>query len=66
MKERLCLWQGSCGYGSLDKEKWPYWSVGALATSNMFYEQGPVQGCGYVMPQSLISKRKASDTLSDL
>ena len=38
--------QGSCGYGVLDREKWPYWSVGALATSNMFYAQGPVQGCG--------------------
>ena len=40
--------QGSCGYGVLDKSKYPYWSVGALSTSNMYYAQGPVQGCGYV------------------
>ena len=38
--------QGSCGYGLLDKSKWPYWSVGALSTSNIFYGQGPVRGCG--------------------
>ena len=48
LKMQLWLWQGSCGYGMLDKEKWPFWSVGALATSNMFYQQGPVQGCGCV------------------
>ena len=59
-------WQGSCGYGLLDKEKWPLWSVGALSTSNMFYEQGPVQGCGYVMPKSIPSKRQSSDNLSNL
>ncbi|CAK0756698.1 hypothetical protein CVIRNUC_002477 [Coccomyxa viridis] len=38
--------QGSCGYGILDKSKWPYWSVGALSTSNIHYGQGPVRGCG--------------------
>ena len=38
--------QGSCGYGVLDKSKWPYWSVGALSTSNIFYGEGPVRGCG--------------------
>ncbi|BDA46488.1 probable Expansin-A7 [Coccomyxa sp. Obi] len=37
---------GSCGYGELDKSKWPYWSVGALSTSNMYYSEGPVNGCG--------------------
>ena len=50
MRSSLWVWQGSCGYGMLDKEKWPFWSVGALATSNMFYEQGPVHGCGYAIP----------------
>ena len=39
--------QGSCGYGVLDKTKYPYWSVGALSTQNVFYLQGPVRGCGY-------------------
>ncbi|KAK9906413.1 hypothetical protein WJX75_001467 [Coccomyxa subellipsoidea] len=37
---------GSCGYGYLDKTKYPFWSVGALATSSIYYQQGPVQGCG--------------------
>ena len=38
--------QGSCGYGVLDKTKYPYWSVGALSTQNIYYLQGPVRGCG--------------------
>lgn len=38
--------QGSCGYGLLDKGKWPYWSVGALSTDNTYYGEGPVRGCG--------------------
>lgn len=43
----VCLYlQGSCGYGKLDKSKYPYWSVGALSTSNHFYQEGPVKGCG--------------------
>lgn len=37
---------GSCGYGYLDRNQWPYWSVGALATSNTFYESLPIKGCG--------------------
>ena len=37
---------GSCGYGLLDKSKWPYWSVGALSTDNIYYGEGPVRGCG--------------------
>ncbi|KAK9906493.1 hypothetical protein WJX75_002830 [Coccomyxa subellipsoidea] len=36
---------GSCGYGKLDKSKF-FWSVGALSTSNQYYQGGPVQGCG--------------------
>lgn len=38
----------SCGYGVLDKSKYPFWSVGALSTSNKFFQAGPVYGCGYV------------------
>ena len=45
--------QGSCGYGILDKSKWPYWSVGALSTSNIYYGQGPVRGCGCAPKPSL-------------
>ncbi|KAK9850628.1 hypothetical protein WJX84_001010 [Apatococcus fuscideae] len=37
---------GACGYGLLDKGQWPYWSVGALSSSNMFYSAGPINGCG--------------------
>ena len=40
------VWQGSCGYGLLDKNDWPYWTVGALSTSSSFFEAGPLQGCG--------------------
>ena len=29
----------------LDKNQWPYWTVAALATSNHWFLQGPVQGC---------------------
>lgn len=53
--------QGSCGGGVLDKSEWPYWSVAALATSNMFYKAGPLQGCGcvrlrkFVHPLSLLA-----------
>ena len=63
-----CL-QGSCGYGLLSKDMYPFWcvcptrgsrappgaadrmerrSVGALSTSNMFYQNDAVQGCGWV------------------
>jgi len=38
--------QGSCGYGLLNQDQWPYWTVGALSTSNSFFEAGPLQGCG--------------------
>eukprot|EP00884_Botryococcus_braunii_P022964 jgi/Botrbrau1/9351/Bobra.354_2s0009.1 len=38
--------EGSCGYGVLDKEQYPFWSVAALAHSSPFYMAGPVQGCG--------------------
>ena len=37
--------QGSCGYGLLDMNTWPYWSVAALSTSNHWFLSGPVQGC---------------------
>ena len=40
-----CL-QGSCGYGDLQKEAYPFWSVAALSTSNRFYKAGPGNGCG--------------------
>ena len=38
--------QGSCGFGVLDQGQWPYWSVAALSTSNQYFEDGPLQGCG--------------------
>lgn len=38
--------QGSCGYGVMDKTKYPYWSVAALSQSNPFYVAGPTGACG--------------------
>lgn len=37
---------GSCGYGMLSKSDWPYWSVAALPTSNVFFNNLPLEGCG--------------------
>ncbi|KAK9798174.1 hypothetical protein WJX73_006947 [Symbiochloris irregularis] len=37
---------GGCGYGLLDKNTYPFWSVAALSTSNSFYKAGPANGCG--------------------
>lgn len=38
--------EGSCGYGLLSKNTWPFWSVGALATGNSFFKSDPMSGCG--------------------
>ncbi|CAG9462753.1 unnamed protein product [Pedinophyceae sp. YPF-701] len=37
---------GSCGYQRLSRDQWPYWRVGALATSNYFFNNLAVKGCG--------------------
>lgn len=37
---------GACGYGQLDKGKWPYWSVAALSTQNQFALADNIKGCG--------------------
>lgn len=37
---------GSCGFGYIKKSDWPYWSVGALATSNMNFKSLATEGCG--------------------
>lgn len=62
--------QGSCGYGMLDKSKYPFWSVGALSTSNMYYTAGPVQGCGSAPAPAfatyLLCHCKPGDELSTL
>lgn len=42
--------QGSCGYGLLDKAKYPFWSVAALSTANSYFLDGPLQGCGCATP----------------
>ena len=57
--------QGSCGYGLLDKAKYPFWSVAALSTANEYFDSGPLQGCGRVptltlaLRQLLISRALA-------
>ncbi|KAK9863435.1 hypothetical protein WJX84_009026 [Apatococcus fuscideae] len=38
---------GSCGYGAIPLNSYPYWSIGALSMSNLFFQEGPVEGCGW-------------------
>ncbi|GAB4819908.1 hypothetical protein N2152v2_006954 [Parachlorella kessleri] len=38
--------EGSCGYGLLPRDRWPYWSVAALSQSNPFFKNSTVEGCG--------------------
>ena len=40
------LAQGSCGYGILSKNSYPFWSVAALSLSNQFSVAGPAKACG--------------------
>ncbi|KAK9824754.1 hypothetical protein WJX74_005028 [Apatococcus lobatus] len=37
---------GSCGYGPISLNAYPFWSIGALSPSNLFFQEGPVDGCG--------------------
>ncbi len=38
--------EGSCGYGTLGKDRFPYFSTAALAPSNRFYTADALHGCG--------------------
>jgi hypothetical protein len=42
----LFFWQGSCGYGYLDKGAYPYWSVAAFSPSNFFSQSIGGGACG--------------------
>lgn len=37
---------GSCGFGLLAHNQYPFWAVGALSTSNHFFLNEPQQACG--------------------
>ncbi|CAL5220563.1 g2600 [Coccomyxa viridis] len=37
---------GACGYGTISKDSYPYWSVAALSLSNSFSVAGPAKACG--------------------
>lgn len=37
---------GSCGYGTLPKDAYPYFATAAFSPSNRFYQQGPLNACG--------------------
>ena len=37
---------GSCGYGTISKDQYPYFTVAALSPQNSFYQAGPLDGCG--------------------
>ena len=38
--------QGSCGYGLIPKDKWPYFSVAALSNNNSYFQEVPGHACG--------------------
>lgn len=38
--------QGSCSYGILNPDTYPYWTVAALSPANQFAMAGPSEGCG--------------------
>lgn len=38
--------QGACGYGTISKDSYPYWSVAALSLTNSFSVAGPAKACG--------------------
>lgn len=38
--------QGACGYGLLDKNSYPFWSVAAFSLTNSFSQAGPAKACG--------------------
>lgn len=38
--------EGSCGYGNLSKDQYPFWQVGAFATSNRYFKSIPGSACG--------------------
>jgi hypothetical protein len=37
---------GSCGFGLLARNQYPFWAVGALSTSNHYFLNEPQQACG--------------------
>lgn len=37
---------GSCGFGYLARNQYPFWAVGALSTSNHYFQNEPEQACG--------------------
>ena len=38
--------EGSCGYGRLSKDAYPFWQVAAFSTSNKFFKSIPGSACG--------------------
>ena len=48
-EEECMTLQGGCGYGLLNKNNYPYWSVAALSTQNVYATAGAGQGCGCVL-----------------
>lgn len=53
--------QGSCGYGVLNKNDYPYWSVVGISVNNPAFQSGPVKACGYApCTAGFVSMSKAS------
>ena len=40
------LLDGSCGYGELQQDQWPYWQAVAIGPSNSLFTGGNLKGCG--------------------
>eukprot|EP00884_Botryococcus_braunii_P000413 jgi/Botrbrau1/10372/Bobra.146_2s0010.1 len=53
---------GACGYGQLDKGKWPYWSVAALSTQNRFYLADNIKGCGQCFEIKCVDRQGGEET----
>ncbi len=49
------LLQGSCGFGLLQQNQYPFWRAGALSTSNHFFLNEPQQACGECFEVLLLS-----------
>lgn len=57
--------KGSCGYGLLMRNEWPYWQAAAIAPGNPLYSSGNPKGCGSCI-QATCTSVSCFPLLSDL
>ena len=51
------LLSGSCGYGLLQQNQWPYWQATAISAGNIVYSSGNPKGCGACIQATCTSVR---------